>query len=186
MLPIRCQRMLQIWRPLSLCGAAVRFALFALLVVILGDRSFSQNTKGLPEVGNGAAPVSRQMLVDATQFGTSTDDMCAKIADACGVLGASGYPLGATIDARGFTGIKVCQASTITTMLSGCVGGSGHNGGVRLDGQQQYHHVHWNQHRQDQLHLREYKLISHRAAHSRGHSVPSPSFPAHSHSAVQD
>jgi hypothetical protein len=75
------------------------------------------------------------MLVDATQFlGGTVTDMCGAIAAACGKLGATGYPQGATIDARGFTGIKVCQASTITTMLSGCVGGSGHNGGKLLLG----------------------------------------------------
>ena len=62
MLPIRCQRMLQIWRPLSLCGAAVRFALFALLVVILGDRSFSQRVYQRSGTGQRLCPVRCSLM----------------------------------------------------------------------------------------------------------------------------
>jgi len=59
--------------------------------------------------------------IDATQF-SSLGDMCAAIAGACLKLGSSAsYPLGATIDARGFTGNQVCAASNITTMLFKCV-----------------------------------------------------------------
>ena len=48
-------------------------------------------------------------------------DMCASIALACEQFGTTIYPLGATIDARGFTGNQVCAASNITTMLFKCV-----------------------------------------------------------------
>jgi hypothetical protein len=73
------------------------------------------------------------MLIDATQF--AGGDMCAKIAAACAALHSTGYPNGATIDARGFTGDKVCSGSlTTTTMLNGCVTGTGHNGGKLLLG----------------------------------------------------
>jgi hypothetical protein len=60
------------------------------------------------------------MLIDATQF-VNGSDMCAKISLACAQLGTTNYPLGATIDARGFTGNQVCVASNITTMLFKCV-----------------------------------------------------------------
>ncbi len=58
--------------------------------------------------------------------------MCAKIAAACAKTGATmpDYPKGATIDARGFTGDRLCAAANITTMLNSCVTGTGgHNGG---------------------------------------------------------
>ena len=60
------------------------------------------------------------MLIDATEFIAGTD-MCGAIAAACAQLGTTNYPLGATIDARGFTGNQVCAASNITTMLNGCI-----------------------------------------------------------------
>ena len=98
-------------------------------------------TQGLPTVGTGpGTAVPGQMTIDAVQFlnPPTVPDMCAAIAVACSKLGTPAmspvYPLGATIDARGFTGIQVCQAGNITTMLSGCVGGSGHNGGKLLLG----------------------------------------------------
>jgi hypothetical protein len=78
-------------------------------------------------------PTPSQMLIDATKFPLA-GDMCAQIAAACAKLGTSGYPAGATIDARGFTGNKVCSASTATTMLNGCVTGTNHNGGKLLLG----------------------------------------------------
>ena len=55
------------------------------------------------------APKDSQTFIDAKQFlGGSVTDMCGAIAAACGQLHASGYPNGATIDARGFTGTQVC------------------------------------------------------------------------------
>jgi hypothetical protein len=125
---------LQACCPLSVGNAVVRLATFCLLLGGLCGHSLAQNTQGLPAVGTGAPPqASSQMFIDATQFISGTD-MCGAIAAACGQLGATGFPSGATIDARGFTGIKLCKASTITTMLSGCVSGSGHNGGKLLLG----------------------------------------------------
>jgi len=89
-------------------------------------------------VGDSTSTVAAasRMSIDATQF-VSGADMCAKIALACAKLGASmpNYPNGATIDARGFTGDQLCAANNITTMLSGCVTGTGgHNGGKLLLG----------------------------------------------------
>ena len=107
-----------------------------LLVGTLFSYSSAQNVPGLTAVGNGGVtPTSSLMSIDATQFITGTD-MCGAIATACSKLGTTipNYPLGATIDARGFTGIQVCLAGNITTMLSACVGGSGHNGGKLLLG----------------------------------------------------
>jgi hypothetical protein len=88
--------------------------------------------QGLPTVGDSSSTVAAasQMSIDATQFGGS--DMCAKIAAACAKTGATmpDYPKGATIDARGFTGDRLCAAANITTMLNSCVTGTGgHNGG---------------------------------------------------------
>jgi hypothetical protein len=111
----------QIAKGVSLIDALVRLASFCLLLGGLCGASSAQNTKGLPEVGNGTASASSQMLIDATAF-TGAADMCDAIAQACGKLGSSAsYPLGATIDARGFTGNQVCAASNITTMLFKCV-----------------------------------------------------------------
>jgi hypothetical protein len=112
---------LQFDRPLSLACAIVRLALFCALLGGLHNASSAQNVQGLPAVGSGTGQKSSQMFIDATQFGLVTDDMCTKIADACGKLGTANYPLGATIDARGFTGNQVCAAANITTMLNGCV-----------------------------------------------------------------
>src|SRR6202040_1156883 len=71
-------------------------------------------------------------------FGGAVTDMCVAIAAACAALNTPVinpvYPKGATIDARGFTGIQVCLAGTITTMLNACVTGTGHNGGKLLLG----------------------------------------------------
>ncbi|MGA8492311.1 MAG: hypothetical protein WB711_17930 [Terriglobales bacterium] len=89
-------------------------------------------TQGEPAVGNSTQLTTSQAHLDATLF--SGADMCASIAAACAALGTTSYPAGATIDARGFTGINVCKAVNITTMLNGCVGGSGHNGGKLLLG----------------------------------------------------
>jgi len=83
----------------------------------------------MPPASTAAAS---QMSIDATQF--PAVDMCASIALACGQLGTAGYPLGGTIDARGFTGKQVCLASTATTMLNSCVGTTGNNGGKLLLG----------------------------------------------------
>ena len=123
MLPLSLPRHTDSARPSSPVDAIVRLALFCWVLGALCGASSAQNIKGLPAVGNGTATQSSsQMLIDATQFGTGTDDMCAKIADACVALGsAANYPLGATIDARGFTGNQVCAASTITKMLFKCV-----------------------------------------------------------------
>ena len=68
-----------------------------------------------------------QMIVDAVQFlnPLTAPDMCAAVAAACSTLGTSGYPQGATIDARGFTGDQVCAANNATQMLSGCVANGG-------------------------------------------------------------
>jgi len=106
----------------DLATAVVRASVPCLILGMLLDASSAQNTKGLPVVGNGSSsPTNSQMLIDATQFGSSTDDMCAKIALACAQLGTTNYPLGATIDARGFTGNQVCLAGNITNMLFKCV-----------------------------------------------------------------
>ena len=116
----------------SLATTARRLASYPLLLVLtlsLSARAQSTPyTQGLPTVGNGnstSSPAPSLMLIDATQFGTATDDMCTKIADACGKLTASAppqpYPFGVTIDARGFTGDQVCKASNATTMLTTCV-----------------------------------------------------------------
>ena len=115
------------------CPASFSNAVFlCLLLGALCVASSAQTVTGLPQVGNGTAtPSSSQMLIDATQFNGL--DMCAKIIAACGQLGATNYPLGATIDARGFTGNQVCGAGNITTMLDKCVPrGSSHATGGKL------------------------------------------------------
>jgi hypothetical protein len=96
--------------------------LSGLLLGLLSRPSAAQNTKGLAVVGNGSSsPTNSQMLIDATQFFVPNQvDMCGAIALACARLGTTNYPLGATIDARGFTGNQVCRANGITTMLSKC------------------------------------------------------------------
>jgi hypothetical protein len=121
---------------LSLSKAGVHLALLCPLIGILCLPSLAQYNTGLPTVGKTGSPTDSQTLIDAKQFlsGTVTD-MCGAIAAACGQLGATGYPLGGTIDARGFTGDKVCSGSlTTTTMLAACVTGTGHNGGKLLLG----------------------------------------------------
>jgi hypothetical protein len=130
---------LQVGRPFPRSNNVVRLAVFCLLLASLSKVSFAQNTKGLPEVGNGSAPASSQMLIDATAF-TNAADMCDAIAQACAKLSATSttYPSGATIDARGFTGNQVCKSSNITTMLFQCVPqGSSHGatGGKLLLGE---------------------------------------------------
>ncbi|HXM21588.1 MAG TPA: hypothetical protein VN948_10035, partial [Terriglobales bacterium] len=127
----------QVRRCLSLSKVAVQLALLCPLLGTFCNPSSAQNTTGLPNVGSAGASVSSLMLIDATQFLVSpVTDMCGAIATACSKLGTTSpnYPLGSTIDARGFTGIQLCKASTITTMLNGCVSGSGHNGGKLLLG----------------------------------------------------
>jgi len=109
-------------RALLLVNATARLALFcALLGTICSIAAAQTYTQGLPTVGNStptAAP--SQMFIDATQ--SNGTDMCAKIANACAQLGFStSYPIGATIDARGFIGNQVCAAGNITTMLFKCV-----------------------------------------------------------------
>jgi hypothetical protein len=125
----------QVRYSLSLSKAGVQLALLCPLIGILRVPSSAQYNTGLPTVGNGGAPKDSQALIDAKQFisGTVTD-MCGAIAAACGQLHATGYPNGATIDARGFTGDQLCPATTITTMLNSCVTGTGHNGGKLLLG----------------------------------------------------
>ncbi len=110
-------------RSLSLSKVALRLAWLCLLLGTLCSTSPAQNTTGLTYAGNGSAPSSSLMLIDATQFLVPpVTDMCGAIAAACGKLGSSAsYPLGATIDARGFTGNQVCSATTITKMLFKCV-----------------------------------------------------------------
>jgi hypothetical protein len=79
-------------------------------------------------------------LIDAKLFLVPpVTDMCGAIAAACAALNTPVinpvYPKGATIDARGFTGIQVCSGSlTTTTMLNACVTGTNHNGGKLLLG----------------------------------------------------
>lgn len=94
-------------------------------------------TQGLPTVGNpnSTNAAASQMSIDATQF-TTAADMCDSISQACAKLAnvTPKYPAGATIDARGFTGNQVCAATNATTMLFGCVNGTGHNGGKLLLG----------------------------------------------------
>ena len=121
MSPFANRLRLQVGRPLSLSTAIVRLNVLCLLLGALADPSSAQTVQGLPVVGaGGTSQASSQMLIDATQLGGA--DMCAKIGNACGKLGSSAsYPLGATIDARGFTGNQVCAASNITTMLFKCV-----------------------------------------------------------------
>lgn len=128
-------------RPLCSTIITARCAFFAILLAALCGVAAAQTyTQGLPTVGSppsGIPPTSTAapslMYVDATQF-SSAGDMCAAIATACAQLHSTGYPNGATIDARGFTGDQLCAASNITTMLSGCVTGTGHNGGKLLLG----------------------------------------------------
>jgi hypothetical protein len=86
----------QFARPASLSNAVFLCLLLGTLCV----DSSAQTVTGLPQVGNGTTtPSSSQMLIDATQF--AGGDMCAKIAAACAALHSTGYPNGATIDARG-------------------------------------------------------------------------------------
>jgi hypothetical protein len=131
---------LQACCPLSVRNALVRLATFCLLLGGLCGPSLAQDVQGLPVVGaGGTSQKSSQMFIDATQFGSGTDDMCTKIADACGALGSStSYPLGATIDARGFTANQVCSALHITKMLFQCVpqgSSTGATGGKLLLGE---------------------------------------------------
>ena len=125
----------QVRYSLSLSKAGVQLALLCPLIGILCVPSSAQYNTGLPTVGNGGAPKDSQTLIDAKQFISGfVTDMCGAIAAACGQLHATGYPNGATIDARGFTGDQLCPATTITTMLNSCVTGTGHNGGKLLLG----------------------------------------------------
>jgi hypothetical protein len=135
MLRLVARLRLQVRCSLSLNKAGVQLALLCPLIGMLCVPSSAQYNTGLPTVGNAGAPKDSQTLIDAKLFiGGPVTDMCGAIAAACGQLHASGYPNGATIDARGFTGIQLCAASNITTMLNGCVGGTGHNGGKLLLG----------------------------------------------------
>jgi hypothetical protein len=115
----------------SLASTTARLAWFCVVLGSLCSVASAQYTEGLPTVGNSNVPSTAapsKMLIDATQF-PGSPDMCLQIKNACALVGTSGYPNGATIDARGFTGDQLCAAGNITTMLNGCVGGSGHNGG---------------------------------------------------------
>ena len=112
----------QVRLSLSLGKAVVQPALLCPLIGILCSLSSAQYTTGLPTVGNAGSPKDSQTLIDAKQFfGGTVTDMCGAVAAACATLGTTNYPLGATIDARGFTGNQVCAAANITTMLNGCV-----------------------------------------------------------------
>jgi hypothetical protein len=110
---------LQVGYPYHCVVQSSRLAPFCLLLGILCGASSAQTVQGLPAVGNGTTQSSSQMLIDATAFPST--DMCGSIALACAQLGKTNYPLGANIDARGFTGTQVCKASSITTMLFQCV-----------------------------------------------------------------
>lgn len=96
--------------------------LLALLWTLVDIAHAQTYVRGLPTVGSStptAAP--SQMSIDATQFFVPNQvDMCGAIKAACAKLGTTGYPLGATIDARGFTGNQVCASGNITTMLFQC------------------------------------------------------------------
>jgi hypothetical protein len=70
---------LQAGRPFTLSSTVGRLAVFCLLLASLSKVCSAQNTKGLPEVGNGSAASSSQMFVDATAF-SGAADMCASIA----------------------------------------------------------------------------------------------------------
>ena len=117
-----------------------RVSNFAILAVgvslmLAGSGQLLAQTNGLgsllqgePVTGKGTGTAgqtatSQPLFLDATQFPDS--DMCASIADACAALGTTvhglTFPLGATIDARGFIGNQVCAATDITTMLFKCV-----------------------------------------------------------------
>ncbi len=126
-------------RPVTPVGAAARFAFLCVLFGTLPSvAQMPTYTQGLPTVGSpGTSPTAAAslMFIDATQFIAGTD-MCGAIATACSKLGgmSPNYPNGAVIDARGFTGDKVCRAANITTMLNGCVAGAGQNGGKLLLG----------------------------------------------------
>jgi len=126
MAPLSDVLYVQISRPLSPVSVVTRFALlFVLLGALCGAARAQTYTQGLPTVGNStptAAP--SQMLIDATQF-TGAPDMCLQIKNACLKLGTGGYPSGATIDARGFTGDRVCAANNATQMLNGCAANGG-------------------------------------------------------------
>jgi hypothetical protein len=85
-------------------------------------------SQGLPTIGKSTTTaVPGQMIVDAVQFlnPLTAPDMCAAVAAACSTLGTSGYPQGATIDARGFTGDQVCTGNNPTQMLNGCAANGG-------------------------------------------------------------
>jgi|HubBroStandDraft_6_1064221.scaffolds.fasta_scaffold00602_4 hypothetical protein len=123
-------------------GRLRRFPLVLLMLAVFSaPRAQAQYVQGEATVGkNSTTPAPSQMFIDATQFGSGTD-MCGAIAAACGKLtntvGAA-YPAGATIDARGYTGIQVCLAVNITNMLFQCVPqGSSHGatGGKLLLGE---------------------------------------------------
>jgi hypothetical protein len=111
-------------RPWSLAGTAVQLALYCLLVGTLWNPSSAQTVQGLPAVGTGSSQLSSQMLIDATAF-SGAADMCASVIAACQKLGTTGYPQGATIDARGFTGDRVCAPDNATQMLNGCAASGG-------------------------------------------------------------
>lgn len=100
----------------------LRFSVACLLCALSGLATAQYNT-GLPTVGNTASPKDSQVSVDAKQFlnPPTVSDMCAAIASACSSLASSGYPVGATIDARGFTGNQCCKDTNATTMLNNCV-----------------------------------------------------------------
>ena len=120
---VNCLR-LQVRRSLHIGNPVVGLNRFCLLLAILSGSSSAQNVKGLPVVGAGGTQASSQMLIDATQFASGTD-MCSAVIAACQKLGTTNYPLGATIDARGFTGDQVCLPPHATQMLNGCTANGG-------------------------------------------------------------
>jgi len=107
-------------RHTALAGRLSMLGLCAFALLSVAGLPLHGQTQGEPGVGinGGGSFVSSPSLLDATQFGKSGDDMCAKIADTC--ASTSPIPGGTTIDARGFTGNQVCKATTVTTMLNNC------------------------------------------------------------------
>jgi len=118
------------------------FVLFyASLLVAAAPGTEAQYLPGLTTVGSNQStpgPTPSKMSIDASQFFVQANsDFCGAVALACAELGQSGYPFGATIDARGMAGNQYCSAANATTMLETCVsnGGTQEGGGKLLLGQ---------------------------------------------------
>jgi hypothetical protein len=80
-------------------GATLILMCFIALFSTVDANAQATYNQGLTTVGNAPTTgVPGQMTIDAVQFFNplTAPDMCAAIAAACGKLGATGYPQGAT------------------------------------------------------------------------------------------